>query len=238
MMSSFDATINAKIGDSNKFLVDDNFPVDIVNKYVDSFRRLDEVNTAPDLWDGDPNFLPYEATREESAMEQLDEYIGTQILLSTKTGPELIKVTSRKRDGNGHLIGTKHSRPTLDSRIYNVQFPDGHYEQYTTNLLAEALFGSFDDDSYDTGFISEINGHRSDVTAIRKLNDFYLSKNDNRCPKVTTKGWEIQITLKDNSKTWIPIVLAKNSCPTFLQNTQRMRRFIQNPRFIGGFHIS
>ena len=94
--------------------------MDIANKYVDSFRRLDEVNTAPDIWDGDPNSLPYEATSEEAAMEQLDEYIGTQILLSTKTGTKLIKVTSRKRDSTGYLIGTKNYRPTLDSRIYNV----------------------------------------------------------------------------------------------------------------------
>ena len=94
--------------------------MDIANKYVDSFRRLDEFNTAPDIWDGHPNSLPYEAISEEAEMEQLDKYIGTQIILSTKTGPELIKVTSRKRDSTGYLIGTKIYRPTLDSRIYNV----------------------------------------------------------------------------------------------------------------------
>ena len=117
---SFDATVNSKIGDNKKYLVDENIPVDTAKNYVDSFRRLDEANTVPDIWDGDPNSLPYEATSEAAAMEQLDEYIGTQILLSTKTGPELIKVISRKRDSTEHLIGTKHSRPTLDSRIYYV----------------------------------------------------------------------------------------------------------------------
>ena len=174
MMSSFYATVNAKMGDSNNFFVDDNVPVDTANKYVDLFKRLDEVNTSPGLLDGDPNSLPDDTTSEAAAMEQLDEYIGTQILLSTKSGPELIKVTSRKRDSTGHLIGTKHSKPTLDSRIYNIQFPDGHYEQYTTNLLAEALFDSCDDDSCDTGIVSEISGHCSDATAIRIPNWFIL----------------------------------------------------------------
>ena len=201
MMSSFDATINDKIGNNNKFLVDTNIPVDIQNKYVDSFKKLNELKAAPKLWDDDPNSLPYEATSEEAAMEQLDEYIGTQILLSTKTGPKLVKVTSRKRENSGHLIGTKHSKPPLDSRMYNVQFPDGHFEQYTTNVLAEDIFESCDDDGYDTGFLSEISGHRSDATTTRKPNGFYLSKNGNRCPKVTTKGWEIQVTWKDTSKT-------------------------------------
>ena len=89
MMSSFDATISSKIGDSKEYLVNDNVTVDTANKYIDSFRRLDEVNTARDIWDGDPNSLPYEETSEEVVMDQLDEYIGTQILLSTKTRPEL-----------------------------------------------------------------------------------------------------------------------------------------------------
>ena len=162
--------------------------MDTANKYVNSFRRLDEVNTAPNIWDGDPNSLPYEATSEEAVIEHLDEFIGTQILLSTKTGPELIKVTSRKRDSTGHLIGTKYSRPTLDSRIYNVQFPDGHYDQYITYVLVEALFDSCDDDGYDTGFISEISGHRFNATAIRKPDSFYLSKDSNRRLNITTKG--------------------------------------------------
>ena len=187
MMSSFDASVNSKIGDSKKYLVDENVPVDTVNKYVDSFRRLNEINTAPDIWDGDPNLLPYDATREEAEMEQLDEYISTQIILSTKTRPELIKVTSRKRDSTVQLIGTRHSRPTLDSRIYNDQFRNGHYEQHTTNILAEALFDSCDDDGYDTGFISEISGHRSDTTTIRKPEGFYLSKNGNRYSKLPLK---------------------------------------------------
>ena len=63
-------------------------------------------------------------------MEQLDAYIGTQILLSTKTEPELVKVTSRKRDSSGHLIGTKYTKPTLDYHIYIFQFPNSHFEQY------------------------------------------------------------------------------------------------------------
>ena len=77
MMSSFDDTVNAMIGDSKQYLVDDNVPVVTANKYVDSFRRLDEVNTTLDIWYGDPNSLPYEAKSEKAAMEQLEEYIGT-----------------------------------------------------------------------------------------------------------------------------------------------------------------
>ena len=79
-------------------------------------------------------------------MEHLDEYILTRISLSATNGPELVKVISRKRDGSGKLIGTKHAKTALDTRIYNAQFPDGHFEQYTTNVLSESLYNSCDDD--------------------------------------------------------------------------------------------
>ena len=68
MMSSFDATVNTKILDSIKFLVDDNVPVGTAKKHVNSFIRVDKVNMAPDLWAGDPNSLPYEATNKEAVM--------------------------------------------------------------------------------------------------------------------------------------------------------------------------
>ena len=78
------------------------------------------------VWIGDNNkyivhnHIPVDTTNKYiDSFRRLDKYIGTQIIFSTKTGPELIKVTSRKRDGTGHLIGTKHSRPTLDSQIYS-----------------------------------------------------------------------------------------------------------------------
>ena len=41
--------------------------------------------------------IPYEPTSEESAMEQLDEFIGSQIPLETKNGPMLVNVVSRNR---------------------------------------------------------------------------------------------------------------------------------------------
>jgi len=92
-----------------------------------------------DTWEEDITMLPYEPSSEENAMEQLDEFIGTQIPLETKNGPALIKVISRKRSSDGILVGQKNPEPQLDSRLYNVKFPDGHFEQYSANVLHESL---------------------------------------------------------------------------------------------------
>ena len=69
MMTSYDAVIQSKLGNPSKFLVSKNVQVDIKNKYVDSFRTLNEATIAPDHWDGDPDSLPYELTSKEAAME-------------------------------------------------------------------------------------------------------------------------------------------------------------------------
>ena len=93
--------------------------------------------------------IPYAPASEECAMEQLDNFIGSQIPIETKNGPVLIKVVSRKRDPTGKLIGSKNAEPTLDKPYYTVKFPDGNFEEYSCNVLSEALTSSVDDDGYD-----------------------------------------------------------------------------------------
>ena len=109
-------------------------------------------------------------------MEKLDEYIGAQVKLYTPKGAALVKVTSRHRDSSGQLIGTKHDIPQLDSRIYNVKLDDGNYEQYTTNILAEALSSQFDNDGFGKGFTSEISGYRQHSTSVPSIRRFLSLK--------------------------------------------------------------
>ena len=158
LMLDYTTCINSKC-DTTKFLVNPNCPIDKHDQYNDVCRSLGEFNTTSNKWDGDHRYLPYEPTSEEAAMEQMDEYIGSQITLQSQKGPALVKVISRQCDPSGTLIGTKNSIPQLDTRIHNVQFSDGHYGQYATNILAESLSTTYDQDGYDTSFISEISGY-------------------------------------------------------------------------------
>ena len=127
MMSEYDAVITSRIYQDKKLLAYSQTPVDITNKYINMLQTAHEISSAPDPWNGDENLLLYKSTSEESAMEQLDEYIGTHISLSTQNRPELVKVSSHKRDRSGKLIGTKHTKTALNTRIYNAQFTDGHF---------------------------------------------------------------------------------------------------------------
>jgi hypothetical protein len=49
-------------------------------------------------------------------------------------------VKQRKRDSNGNPVGLSNaSNPLLDTRKYEVEFPDGTVDVLTPNTIAESL---------------------------------------------------------------------------------------------------
>ena len=120
LLNTSTETVNIKIGNHTKYVI----PSDPSSDQI-SLARLEIV---ADKWDDDVLMLHFEPTSEESAMEQLDEYIGSQVPLETKKGPALVKVSTCTRHSDGSLIGSRHDEPKLDSRIYSVKFQDGHFE--------------------------------------------------------------------------------------------------------------
>ena len=59
--------------------------------------------------------------------------------------PVLTKVKHRKRDSSGNPVGDTNPNPILDTRIYELQFPDGRIEEYAVNMIAENLFQQADE---------------------------------------------------------------------------------------------
>ena len=83
---------------------------------------------------------------------------------------------SRKRDGYSVLTGTRNDIPILDTRVYNILFPDGHYEQYTTNVITESLTSSYNCEGYDKATIKGICGYQKS-TSCKYIRWFlYLTK--------------------------------------------------------------
>ena len=67
---------------------------------------------------------------DEPYMEELDSLIGSQVNLPDKSGiPLLITVKKRKRESQGHPVGKADDNPILDSRIYELEYPDGRVEE-------------------------------------------------------------------------------------------------------------
>ena len=53
-------------------------------------------------------------------------------------------VTKRLKDTNGLPIGTSHENPILDTRVYEVEYADGHKASMAANALDMYLFAKVD----------------------------------------------------------------------------------------------
>ena len=63
------------------------------------------------------------------------------------------------------------------------------------------------------GINTKITDHRSDKSAIPIENGFTISRNGNRVPKATTRGWSLLVSWKDGSSDWMPLKDLKDSYP-------------------------
>ena len=105
----------------------------------------DILNLVPDPTNYDPwedeDGPSFPALDEELAAADAakDYLINSEVLLPVGDSQELARMIRRKRDVDGALIGTPHEQPALDTRVYEVRFPDGRSEERAANVIAEAL---------------------------------------------------------------------------------------------------
>jgi len=154
-------------------------------------KEADDVYT-PDAYDGFTNM--------ELAFDRGDD------------GPSYAKVTKRLRDAEGKPIGTAHSNPILDSRMYEVEYLDGYTTSIAANAIAENMFAQVDAEGNRHVLFDEIIDHRCDGTEV-KMQDAFLKVKGRKVRKKTTKGWEILVQWKDGSTTWVKLKDMKEAYP-------------------------
>ena len=71
------------------------------------------------------------------------------------------------RDKNGLPIGTANDNPILDSRVFEVEFPDGHKAAMAANIIAENLFSQIDSEGNRHALFDEIVSHRVNGDEVR-----------------------------------------------------------------------
>ena len=93
--------------------------------------------------------------------ELQDKYVGVRVLLPCGDNLNEGVVLNRKRTADGNLLqGKENTNPILDTRVYEVQFPDGGIAEYTTNIIAESLYSSCDDNGQQYSLLKGIFYHK------------------------------------------------------------------------------
>ena len=209
----FMASVHEKIGNHREPLFTELTPGKI---YYDVFNEEINEDTL-DLPYGDEytDAIPDEI--DQPYLDQLDQYIGANVVIpGTTTGvePVLAIIKGRKRDHNGNPIGNSNENPILDTRVYQLEFPDGRIEEYGMNIIAENLISQTDENGWDTGIFDEIILARNDPNVAIPRGELATTTINNReKPVITTKGWDILIKWKDQSTSWLPLSIIKESYP-------------------------
>jgi hypothetical protein len=111
--------------------------------------------------------------------ESYDEYLLAQVNLPVGDTFRKGKVIRRKRDSNGRPLGVRNTNPLLDSREYEVHFPDGSTQSYLANTIAENLYSQVDQEGRSYTMLSKIVDHEVSDDVV-KLTDDNIGNHMNR----------------------------------------------------------
>ena len=204
----FTSSVESKIGNNRVPIIDASDPSHI---YYDAF--YDDHNA-------DDNVLPYGEEIEEAKtgemqdayLEDQDELIGLKIQIEDHKNqvPVLATIKKRKRDSQGEPTGEKNSNPILDSRIYELEFPDGRLEEFGMNIIAENLLAQIDDEGFDCALLKEIVDCRFDSAIAISRSD---GKTDSGKPVITTRGVDLKVIWHDQTTDWVSLKELKEAHP-------------------------
>jgi hypothetical protein len=146
-------------------------------------------------------------------------------------GPEFARVKKRLRDKEGNPIGVSHDNPILDTRMFEVEFLDGHTAAMTANAITENLFAQVDQDGHRQLLLDEVIDYRSTKDAVSKEDGFITARSGNKRRVTTTKGWELLIRWKDGSETWTALKDMKESYPVQTAEFAKASGIADEPAF-------
>ena len=222
-MKDLDNNIKERIGTYDDVIFND-----------DVRPQLDEENLNIVPFDNDyenviinsPNDL-----HEDLATEINDKYLGIRVVLPHLGQNVEGIVKSRKRTADGKLlVGKEDVNPYFDTRIYNVEFPDGSTEEYTTNMICESIYDQMDEENDIFAILKGIIGYRKNSDAI-PMSKGYVEVNGKRKRVITLKGWDLRIEWMDETTSWMPLHIIKSSNPIETAEFAISRNIHHEPAF-------
>lgn len=157
----------------------------------------------------DPDLAAPEAD-EHPLPEVFDQYLSANILIERLGDAMRGTVKRRARDAHGLPIGIPNSNPILDSREYEVEYPDGTVDILTANTIAESLYSRVDAEGHEHLLMREIIEHKFNGDLLPR-DDMIIQGTDRL--RRTTKGCQLLVKWKDGSTNWVPLADMKESYP-------------------------
>jgi hypothetical protein len=95
-------------------------------------------------------------------------------------------------------MGRYNANSMLDTRTYEIEFPDGRSDEYTANVIAENMYAECDAEVGQYNLMEGIIDHKKDGHAIERA-DMYIKNGSNTQVRKTTKGWHLCVEWNDGT---------------------------------------
>ncbi len=220
-IKAFDINVNSKLGSDES---------------EGSHPSIDGTDSPEDMWDEDDDYYQAEPEgdmpeADDFTPDAFDVYISAQVQLPKNDALVSGKVIGRKRDANDNPIGVSNSNPILDTRVYEVEFGDGHVEEFAANVIAESIYSQVDDEGNEFLILKEISDHKKDATAVHIDDRYTTDSNGRQHDRRTTVGWKLLLVWKDGTTSWEPLRNLKESHPVQVAEYAVANKLVAEPAF-------
>jgi Reverse transcriptase (RNA-dependent DNA polymerase) len=207
--AEFDKSIVTRAGNVEHFIDDGKVRPEA---WVDEAQFDEEFNEEFNKVVNDPKIPEADETFTPDIFD--DTYLNMELALPRGGGEvEFARVVKRMRDKDGLPIGTANDNPILDSRIYEVEFPDGYKASLAANVIAENLFAQVDPEGNRLALLDDIIDYRTNGKQVTMDKGTVTTSMGTKRKKETTIGWELLLQWKDGSTTWVPLKDVKETYP-------------------------
>ena len=115
-------------------------------------------------------------------------YMNMEVAVPQDTDrPDFACLPKRLKDSNGLPIGKANENPIFDTRVYEVEYVDGHKASLTANAIAKNMFAEVEDEGNRHVLFDKIIDHRYTVLSLKQAGAFIVTSSGNRRRRETTK---------------------------------------------------
>ena len=144
-----------------------------------------------------------------------DLMIGIEVLMPHgEEGRHLCKVLRKSVDAEGKTTGIYDEDPSLNTLIYDIEFPDGHIEQYGANMIAQNVLEQVEDhDGHYSERLKKILDHRREGNAVSKGQMYITTREGQKKLRRSTVGWKFLVEYHHGGKKWMQLSDLKETNP-------------------------
>jgi hypothetical protein len=118
----------------------------------------------------------------------------------------------------------------LDTRTYNIEFPDECSDEYIANVIAENMYAQCDEGGNKFNLMESMVDNKTCVHSM-DCADMYIKHGSNIQVRKTNKGWRLCVEWKDGPTSWERLAYLKESNPVEVDEYAVSKSLLDDPVF-------